>query len=74
MRGVTRDARMTVSDITGEGKDHNGATKRGASATMKIKRSDFGMTFNKALDAGGVAIADEISLNLDIALVKDGAR
>lgn len=74
IRGVTRLVVLVVEEITGERRDHNGATKIGVSATAKIKRSDFGITYNRLLEAGGVAIADEISLTLDVSLVKAEAR
>lgn len=71
IRGVTREVTLAIVDITGEQRDHNGATRMGASATAKIKRSDFGMTYNRVLEAGGIAIADEVTLSLDVELVKD---
>ena len=74
IRGTTREVTLAVAEITGEQRDHNGNLKIGASATAKIKRSDFGITFNKVLEAGGVAISDEVSLTFDVALVKDQAR
>lgn len=74
LRGVTRPVVFLVEEVTGEQRDHNGATKIGASATAKIKRSDFGIAFNRVLEAGGVAIADEVALTLDLALVKAAGR
>jgi polyisoprenoid-binding protein YceI len=70
LRGVTREITLAVSDVTGEQKDHRGAIRMGATATAKIKRSDFGMTYNMVLEAGGVALADEVSLTIDVSLVK----
>ena len=71
LHGTTRPITLTVIDVTGEQKDHNGKTRIGASATATIKRSDFGMTYNKVLEAGGVALADQVSLTLDVSLVKE---
>lgn len=73
LRGVTRALTLAVTDITGEQKDHRGATRMGATATAKIKRSDFGMTYNMVLEAGGVALADEVALTIDVSLVKSAA-
>ena len=73
MRGTTRPATLLVTEITGEQKDHTGATRIGASATAIIKRSDFGITYNRVLEAGGIAIADEVTISLDVSLVKSKA-
>jgi polyisoprenoid-binding protein YceI len=73
LRGVTREITLAVADVTGEQKDHRGGTRMGATATAKIKRSDFGMTYNMVLEAGGVALADEVSLTIDVSLVKSAA-
>jgi polyisoprenoid-binding protein YceI len=73
MRGITREVTLAVEVIPRAQRDHNGAIRRGAIATAKIKRSEFGMTYNMVLEAGGIAIADEVSLTLDVSLVKDGA-
>ncbi|HWZ93004.1 MAG TPA: YceI family protein [Polyangiaceae bacterium] len=72
MRGVTREIVLAVSGLAGVPADFNGQPRTGASATAQVKRSDFGMTFNKVLDAGGLAIADEVSLRIDVSLQKAG--
>jgi polyisoprenoid-binding protein YceI len=51
-----------------------GARRIGASATGKLRRSDFGITFNKVLEAGGVALGDKVSLSVDVSLVEGGRR
>jgi polyisoprenoid-binding protein YceI len=73
MRGTTREVTLAVNDITGEQKDHQGNQRIGASITGKIKRSDFGITYNMVLEAGGIALSDEVAVTIDIALVKDKA-
>jgi polyisoprenoid-binding protein YceI len=73
MRGVTREIVLMVSDLSSVAADFNGQPRLGASASAKLKRSDFGMTFNKVLDAGGLAIADEVLLRLDVSLQKAAA-
>ena len=73
MRGVTREIVLAVSDLSSVAADFNGQPRLGASATAKLKRSDFGMTFNKVLDAGGLAIADEVVLRVDVSLQKAAA-
>jgi polyisoprenoid-binding protein YceI len=70
LRGTTRPVTLQVVELTGEQRDHNGVVRRGASATAKIKRSDYGMTYNKVLEAGGLALGDEITLSLEISLLQ----
>jgi polyisoprenoid-binding protein YceI len=70
IRDTTREVVLAVVDVSGEQADHNGAIRIGASATARIKRSDFGMTYNKVLEAGGVALSDEVTLTFDMSLVK----
>jgi polyisoprenoid-binding protein YceI len=69
LRGVTREVAL---DVTEEGrvKDPWGNERLGFSATTKVKRSDFGLTWNQLLEAGGVAVGDEIKISLELELVK----
>jgi polyisoprenoid-binding protein YceI len=69
IRDVTREV---VLDVTseGRGKDPWGGERSGYSATTKIKRGDFGLTWNMALETGGVVVGDEIKISLDVELVK----
>ncbi len=73
MRGVTREVLLTVSEISSVLPDHRGVPRLGASATAKVKRSDFGVTYNRVLEAGRLAVGDEISLSFDVSLEKLGA-
>jgi polyisoprenoid-binding protein YceI len=47
-----------------------GSLRVGATASTKIKRSDFGMTWNKALETGGVVVGDVVTITLEVSLVK----
>ncbi|MFL5456181.1 MAG: YceI family protein, partial [Myxococcales bacterium] len=51
-------------------KDGFGRTIRGVSATGKINRKDYGLSWNKALEAGGVAVGEDVELQLDVELVQ----
>ena len=70
IHGVTRPV---VLDVEGSGAPIQvmGHTRAGASATAKIKRSDFGLTWNKALETGGVLVGDDIAISIDIEAVKE---
>jgi polyisoprenoid-binding protein YceI len=70
MHGVTKPVTLAVEGPTPETKDAWGNVRRGAVATTKIKRSDFGLTWNKALEAGGVAVGDEVTITLDLEVTK----
>lgn len=69
MRGVTREVTLDVTS-EGRGKDPWGGERAGFSATTKIKRSEFGLTWNQVLETGGIAVGDEIKIALDIEAVK----
>ena len=70
IRGVTREDTLAVDEITAPNKDPWGNVRVGASAKTKIKRSDFGITWNSALETGGVLVGDDISIAIDVSLVK----
>jgi polyisoprenoid-binding protein YceI len=70
IREVSREIALTVEDVTGEHADPWGNTRIGASAHAKIKRSDWGMMWNAALEMGGVLVGDEVKIHIDVELVK----
>jgi polyisoprenoid-binding protein YceI len=70
IRNVTKPVTFSVSGLTGEVKDPWGGIRRGASAQAKINRKDFGLTWNKALEAGGVVVGDEVTIELEVELTK----
>lgn len=70
IHGVTREVTVAVEDITAEHKDPWGNSRIGGSASTKIKRSDFGMTWNSAIEAGGVLVGDEVKIQLEVELIK----
>ncbi len=65
MKGVTKVVTLDLetSDVI---KDPWGKQRTGFSLNGKIKRSDFGISWNKALETGGVAVSDEVKLSVDI--------
>lgn len=69
LRGVTREVVLNVNELTPE-VAAQGAVHRGASATARINRKDFGVSWNSALDSGGVVVSDEVRIQLDVALVR----
>jgi len=73
LHGVTRPVVLDVQGPTPEIKDPWGKTRAGAQATTTIKRKDFGITWNQALDAGGVAVGDEVTITIDVEATKRAA-
>ena len=70
LRGVTKEVVLDVEGPTRSYKDPWGNVKRGASATTKINRKDFGLTWNKVIESGGVAVGEEVAIALEIELLK----
>ena len=64
--------RPVILDVTaeGRGKDPWGGERAGFSATGKIKRSDFGLTWNQLLETGGVAVGDDVRISVDVELIR----
>lgn len=72
LHGVTKSVVLDVEGPSQAIKDPWGMTRRGLSANTKISRKDFGLTWNKALETGGMVVGDEIKISLEIELVKKG--
>jgi polyisoprenoid-binding protein YceI len=67
IRDVTRPVEMDVTR-EGSGRDPWGNNRAGFSATLKIDRRDFGLTWNQALETGGVMVSNEVKLSIDVEL------
>ena len=72
IHGVTREVILDVDGPTAEVKDPWGNTRVGATASTKINRKDWGLTWNSALETGGVLVGEEVTITLDIEAVKKG--
>lgn len=70
IRGVTRHVAFDVEGLAAPIKDGRGGERTGATASTRISRKDFGMTWNRALEAGGVTVSDEVALTIDLQLVR----
>jgi polyisoprenoid-binding protein YceI len=71
IRGISREVVLDVQGPTPEIKDPMGNARRGASATTKINRMDFGIAWNKTLETGVVMIDDMVFITLEIEMIKD---
>ena len=73
MRDVTKEVVLEVSDITGPITDPYGNSRVGAHATTTVNRKDFGLKYNAAMETGGLVVANEVTLVLDVEFVKQKA-
>lgn len=64
IRDTTREVVLDVEE-TGRGTDPWGQTKIGFTAHTSIDRKDYGLTWNQALEAGGVLVSDEVKISID---------
>jgi len=70
LHGVTREVVLDAEALSPESKDPWGNIRRGTTATTTINRKDFGLTWNAALETGGVVVGDEVAINLEIEMIK----
>ena len=70
IHGATKEVVLKVEGPTAEVKDPYGNLRMGASASTKIKRSDFGLTYNAVLEAGGIALGDDLKIEVEISAIK----
>jgi polyisoprenoid-binding protein YceI len=70
IRGVTNSVTLNVEAPSDEIKDPWGNIKIAVSGSTKIKRKDFGLTWNSALEAGGFLVGDDVNISLEIQFVK----
>jgi len=70
IHGVTKEVVLNVEGPSAEGKDPWGNIRMGASATTRIKRSDFGLTWNAALETGGIMVGDELKIEIEVQAIK----
>lgn len=70
IHGVTKQVTLDMEAPSEEVKDPWGNVKMGVSGTTKIKRKDFGLTWNAALEAGGVLVGDDVTISLEVQFVK----
>ena len=70
LHGVTREVVLDVEGPSQESKDPWGNIRRGASASTTVNRKDFGLLWNKTLETGGVVVGDDVTITLEIEMIK----
>lgn len=69
LKGITKSVKLPT-EFSGLMKDPWGNTKVGINISGKINRKDWGLTYNAALEAGGVLIGEDVRLDIEIQLIK----
>lgn len=73
MHGVTKEVALNV-ETTPEIKDPQGRSRFGASATTRINRKDFGLNWNRAMEAGGLVVGEEVDISIDVELIRQAPK
>lgn len=72
IRDVTREVVLDVTYL-GQAKSPWGTVSAGFNASTRINRKDWGLTWNQALETGGVLVGEEINIDIELELVKEAA-
>lgn len=70
MHGVTKTVAFAVEGPSAPGKDPWGNLRIGLSAVTKVNRKEFGLTWNAALETGGVLVGEDVTIVLDVQFIK----
>lgn len=73
IKGISRGVVLEAAAPSPQVKDPWGNTRTGLTATTRVNRKDYGIEWNKVLDGGGVAVGNEVAVQLDVELVKKAA-
>jgi polyisoprenoid-binding protein YceI len=72
IRDVTREVVLDV-EYGGQGKDPWGNTRVGFTASASLNRKEFGLTWNQALETGGVLVADRVDIEIELQAIQQAA-
>lgn len=70
IHGVTKELTLNVTELNPPMTDPWGGVRMGASASARINRTDYGLTWNKAIEAGGVVVGEMVDILIEVELVK----
>jgi polyisoprenoid-binding protein YceI len=71
INAITRQVALDIDGPTPPIRDTQGREKIGVNAVTKISRKEFGILYNPVMETGGVAVSDEVSIILDIELIRN---
>jgi polyisoprenoid-binding protein YceI len=69
IRGVTKEV-VLLAEISEEIRDPWGNVKRGVTASTRIDRKEFGVSWNAVMDTGGVVVADMVDITIELELIR----
>ena len=72
MRGVTKELALPVS-LSGAIKDPQGNTRIGLEASAKLNRKDYGINYHQILEAGALAVCEEVTIEINAEAIKETA-
>lgn len=70
LHGVTKPVTFAVEGPSAPGKDPWGNTRIGLSATTRINRKDFGLSWNAALETGGILVGEDVQISLEVQFIQ----
>jgi polyisoprenoid-binding protein YceI len=70
VHGITKPVTFKVEGPSAPGKDPWGNTRIGLAATTKINRKDFGLSWNAALETGGILVGEDVQIALEVQFIK----
>lgn len=70
IKGISKQTVLHVEGPSAEIKSPQGDIRRGASATATVNRNDFGVSWNKKLDGGGIVVGEEVNIIIDTELAR----
>jgi polyisoprenoid-binding protein YceI len=71
INSTTQEIVLDVEGPSASIRDPRGNEKVGLAATTQISRKKFGITWNEVMESGGIAVADEVSISIDLELIKN---
>ncbi len=71
INSITKPIVLDVDGPSPSIRDPRGNEKIGLSASTRIRRKEFGITWNEVMESGGIAVADEVAISLDLELIKN---
>jgi polyisoprenoid-binding protein YceI len=74
IHGVTKSVVLNATPPQSPIKDPWGLTRTATSATTRINRREFGITWNKTLDNGGAIVSDDVNISLDVEMIVPPAK
>jgi len=74
IHGITKQVVLDVEGPSGAIKDPWGKTRVALNATTTVNRMDYGVKWNANLDGGGVVVADNVNINIDLEMTKKESK